>query len=253
MLADLHTAAGTYGNWFMAPYDLPSNDVLMRWNHRTGGLATIEPIQQAGVGMDPWPFYQFVRDFYPATGLVRIVLEAGTFPQDKYQANLLMGVNCRFYGDLMVNEPNCSDFFNGLPTPDPGKWTGPCCRYHNDRIREYFYPNLGNYTDWPERTFNSTMAPFGVMQFGLQEMVTNASSCPWLPWSPANNDGNNRNPNDTPSPGGLSPGMAAVVALLSLVAAVLMAATVTLYFQLRFVQNKHSPLQRSMLTQEERL
>jgi hypothetical protein len=182
--------------------------------------------------MDPWPFYQFVQDMYPRARLVRIVWEAGTFNQALYQTNLLMGVYCRFYGDLATNEANCSNFWDALSAGNinPPLWTGPCCKYQNARIREYFYPHLGAYTAWPELTYNSSVAPFTLVRYGLQELVVAASTCPRQPQPPPQPS---PQPQPTESSSSMSSGVAAVVALLSIMTAGLLVASIILYQRLR--------------------
>jgi hypothetical protein len=189
--------------------------LLARWNTQSKANATLEPLLEAGVGVDPWPFYQLVKDEYPHIHLVRVVWEAGTFPQELYQVNLLMGVYCRYFGDLGLLEPGCPAFFDSLSSGGVSNWTGPCCKYHNDRIREYFYPHLGDHQDWPEKAYNSMAPPYKLTQFGLKELVRQASTqCDIPAASSKSGGGSGSGVND-----GLSAGATAAIVLLSLLVA----------------------------------
>eukprot|EP00002_Diphylleia_rotans_P003474 TRINITY_DN1238_c0_g2_i1.p1 TRINITY_DN1238_c0_g2~~TRINITY_DN1238_c0_g2_i1.p1 ORF type:complete len:510 (-),score=76.97 TRINITY_DN1238_c0_g2_i1:171-1700(-) len=174
LLADLHTAAGRYGDWFIAAFESSSEQQVKKWNQDSGAGATIEPIANAGVGTEPWPFYEFVKELHPDSDYVRVVWEAGTFPQANYEVDLLMGVYCRYYGDLDVSEAGCEAFFS---TFNPADWTGPCCKFHHERIQEFFNPHKGAYADWPGLTYEAAAAPFRVMAHGLEEMQKNPKTC----------------------------------------------------------------------------
>ena len=121
MLLDLHTAVGELGRWTMYAYDRKSEAEFQRWIAESGSTRVMENLNKAGVSLDPWPFYSYIERLVPDAHVLRVVWEAGTFPQDAYQVYLMFGMHCRFYNETTQFPPEM-------------------CRAFNHKIREYFYP-----------------------------------------------------------------------------------------------------------------
>jgi hypothetical protein len=128
VVLDLHTAVGTYGEWSLYGYDLHSEAVFKEWIALAGIDKTMVNLNEAGVSLDPWPFYNYIEKITPSTEMVRVVWEAGTYPQDQYQLYLVLGIHCRFYMATTSYTPaECAGF--------------------EAKISQYFYPNFDDYKE----------------------------------------------------------------------------------------------------------
>lgn len=128
MILDLHTAVGEYGKWTLYAYDLHSEAVFQEWIALAGVNKTMENLNLAGVSLDPWPFYDYVEKIVPSSEVVRVVWEAGTYPQEQYQLYLVLGMHCRFF-----------------PPPHNTTFTEEQCASFSQKISQYFYPNFDDF------------------------------------------------------------------------------------------------------------
>jgi hypothetical protein len=140
VLLDLHTAVGEYGKWSIYAYDLHSESVFQQWIELSGIDKSMTNLNVAGVSLKPWQFYTYIEKFL-GTGsksggrsnsgfvekkMVRVVWEAGTYPQEQYQLYLVLGMHCRFF----------------MKTTS---FTKEECAHFEAKISQYFYPNFDDY------------------------------------------------------------------------------------------------------------
>ena len=144
VLLDLHTAVGEYGKWSIYAYDLHSESVFQQWIELSGIDKSMTNLNVAGVALKPWQFYTYIEKFLGSGSksggsskssgsaelaekkMVRVVWEAGTYPQEQYQLFLVLGMHCRFF----------------MTTTS---FTKEECAQFEAKISQYFYPNFDDY------------------------------------------------------------------------------------------------------------
>ena len=132
VLLDLHTAVGEYGKWSIYAYDLHSESVFQQWIELAGVDKSMTNLNVAGVALKPWQFYTYIEKFLGSGSelaekkMVRVVWEAGTYPQEQYQLYLVLGMHCRFFmKTTSFTKEECASF--------------------EAKISQYFYPNFDDY------------------------------------------------------------------------------------------------------------
>lgn len=166
VLLDLHSAAGPYGEWLLAAYDAASSAIGQQWLDGAAVNRTMEPLAEAGVGFKPWPYYESITEaLAPNTQFIRLLWEAGTFPQSEYAGALILGIYCRYYyKQSIMDGQNINADASAVPQSLDNPLLSPYCTAIRSEIAHYFYPNEAA---WQRAILADMSGPMKALMYGL--------------------------------------------------------------------------------------